>query len=231
MHKPIRILLITLGALLLIVVLAGVAALLTVRASFPQTRGTLTVKGLTEPVEVLRDRLGVPHIRARNMHDLYFAQGFVTAQDRFWQMEVWRRIGSGRLSELFGKTTLGTDIYLRTVGFRRVADLDYAAMGQEARDVFQAYADGVNAYILNRPARKLSLEFALLKLQGVKFEIEPWVPQNSLTWAKLMSEDLGGNMRREMYTIDLIQKLGLSLTRDFFGTYRVGEMPFIVADS
>jgi len=160
MHKPIRILLIALGALLLIVVLAGVAALLTVRASFPQTRGTLTVKGLTEPVEVLRDRLGVPHIRARNMHDLYFAQGFVTAQDRFWQMEVWRRIGSGRLSELFGKTTLGTDIYLRTVGFRRVADLDYAAMGQEARDVFQAYADGVNAYILNRPARKLSLEFA-----------------------------------------------------------------------
>ncbi len=231
MHKPIRILLITLGALLLIVVLAGVAALLTVRASFPQTRGTLTVKELTEPVEVLRDRLGVPHIRARNMHDLYFAQGFVTAQDRFWQMEVWRRIGSGRLSELFGKTTLGTDIYLRTVGFRRVADLDYAAMGQEARDVFQAYADGVNAYILNRPARKLSLEFALLKLQGVKFEIEPWVPQNSLTWAKLMSQDLGANMRREMYTIDLIQKLGLSLTRDFFGTYRAGEMPFIVSDS
>ena len=231
MRKPLKILIITLGALLLIVLLAGVAVLITVHASFPQTRGTLTAKGLNEPVEVLRDRLGVPHIRARTMHDLYFAQGFVTAQDRFWQMEFWRRIGSGRLSELFGKTTLGTDIYLRTVGFRRVADQDYAALGQEARDVFQAYADGVNAYILNRPARKLSLEFALLKLQGVKFEIEPWMIQNSLTWLKLMSQDLGGNMRREMYTIDLIHKLGLSLTRDFFGSYRAGEMPFIVPDS
>ena len=231
MRKPIRVLLITLGALLLLVAARGAAALLTIQASFPRTRGTLTVKGLNEPVEVLRDRLGVPHIRARNMHDLYFAQGFVTAQERFWQMEFWRRIGSGRLSELFGKATLGTDIYLRTVGFRRVADLDYAAMSQEARDVYQAYADGVNAYILNRPARKLSLEFALLELQGVKFQIEPWVPQNSLTWLKLMSQDLGANMRREMYTIDLIQTLGLPLTREFFGTYRAGEMPFIVPDS
>ncbi len=231
MRRSIRILLVALGALLLIVLLAGVTLLVTVRASFPQTRGALSLKGLNEPVEVLRDRLGVPHIRARNMHDLYFAQGYVTAQDRFWQMEFWRRIGSGRLSELFGKTTLGTDIYLRTVGFRRAADQDYAAMDQETRDVFQTYADGVNAYILNRSARKLSLEFALLKLQGVKFEIEPWVVQNSLTWLKLMSQDLGGNMRREMYTIDLIHKLGLSLTRDFFGEYRAGEMPFIVPDS
>ncbi len=231
MRKPMRVLLVTLGALLLLVLVAGAAVLITIHASFPRTRGTLTVKGLNEPVEVLRDRAGVPHIRARTMHDLYFAQGFVTAQERFWQMEFWRRIGSGRLSELFGKATLGTDIYLRTVGFRRIADLDYAAMSQEARDVCQAYADGVNAYILNRPARKLSLEFALLQLQGVKLQIEPWVPQNSLTWLKLMSQDLGANMRRELYTIDLIHALGLPLTREFFGTFRAGEMPFIVHDS
>lgn len=231
MSKPVKILLIALGTLVLIVLIVGVGVLVTVRGSFPRTRGTLTVKGLNEPVEVLRDRFGVPHIRARNMHDMYFAQGYVTSQDRFWQMELWRRIGSGRLSELFGKATLGTDIYLRTVGFRRIADQDYAAMGQEARDVFQAYADGVNAYILSRPPRKLSLEFALLKLQGVPFKVEPWVPQNSLTWLKLMSQDLGGNMRREMYTIDLIQKLGLSLTRDFFSVYRAGDMPFIVSDA
>ena len=231
MRKPIRVLLITLGVLVLIVLLAGAAVLITVHASFPQTRGTLSLKGLNEPVDVLRDPSGVPHIRARNMHDLYFAQGFVTAQERFWQMEFWRRIGSGRLSELFGKATLGTDIYLRTAGFRRAADKDYAAMSREARDVFQAYSDGVNAYILNRPARKLSLEFALLELQGVKLTIEPWVPQNTLTWLKLMSQDLGANMRREMYTIDLIQRLGLSLTRDFFSAYRAAEMPVIVSDS
>jgi len=231
MRTPIKVLLISLGALLLLVLVAGAAVLITIHASFPRTRGTLTVKGLNEPVEVLRDRSGVPHIRARTMHDLYFAQGFVTAQERFWQMEFWRRIGSGRLSELFGKATLGTDIYIRTVGFRRIADLDYAAMSQEARDVYQAYADGVNAYILNRPARKLSLEFALLELQGVKLQIEPWVTQNSLTWLKLMSQDLGANMRRELYTIDLIHTLGLPLAREFFGRYRAGEMPFIVPDS
>ncbi|MFI5368140.1 MAG: penicillin acylase family protein [Spirochaetia bacterium] len=231
MRTPIKVLLISLGALLLLVLVAGAAVLITIHASFPRTRGTLTVKGLNEPVEVLRDRSGVPHIRARTMHDLYFAQGFVTAQERFWQMEFWRRIGSGRLSELFGKATLGTDIYIRTVGFRRIADLDYAAMSQEARDVYQAYADGVNAYILNRPARKLSLEFALLQLQGVKLQIEPWVTQNSLTWLKLMSQDLGANMRRELYTIDLIHTLGLPLAREFFGRYRAGEMPFIVPDS
>ncbi|MGA2766684.1 MAG: penicillin acylase family protein, partial [Spirochaetia bacterium] len=114
-----------------VVILVGLIAACVVvwffRSSFPRTGGTITAKGLEAPVQVLRDRFGVPHIRATSMHDMYFAQGYVAAQDRFWQMEFWRRIGSGRLSELFGKKTVGTDIFLRTAGFRRAAERDYEA--------------------------------------------------------------------------------------------------------
>jgi penicillin G amidase len=231
MGKELRRLLIVLGVLVIVAAAVWGIFLWALRSPLPQTRGTLRVPGLDAPVEVLRDSSGVPHIRAGTMHDLYFAQGFVTAQDRFWQMEFWRRIGSGRLSELFGKSTLGTDVYLRTVGFRRATDNDWAVMDAETKGVFQAYADGVNAYILKRKPGQLGLEFRLLALQGVPLTIEPWVPQNSITWLKLMAQDLCGNMRRELYTIDLIQDLGLSLTRGFFGSFRAGEMPVIVSDA
>ena len=219
------------GMVLIILLIAAGAWLSVLRSAFPRTRGTMTVKGLSAPVQVLRDRSGVPHIRARTMHDLYFAQGFVTAQDRFWQMEFWRRIGAGRLSELFGKTTLGTDIFLRTVGFRQAAERDYAAMDPEMKGILQAYADGVNAYVLNRPPARLGLEFRLLGLRGVHVTVEPWVPADSLTWLKLMSLDLGGNLRKELSSINLFYSVGVPLTELFFAPYRYAEMPVIVSDS
>jgi penicillin amidase len=230
MKKGIKWALIALASILLLVAILAVSLLFISRRAFPQTRGTLGVKGLEAPVEILRDTSGVPHISAKNMHDLFFSQGFVHAQDRFWQMEFWRRIGTGRLSELFGKSTLGTDIYLRTIGFRRVAEREYEEMDAETRSILEAYAEGVNAYILGRDPVRLGLEFAFLKLQGVKLEIEPWSPVNTLTWLKIMAQDLGGNMRKELYSIDLFQSLGIARTRDFFGSYRAGEMPVIVSD-
>jgi penicillin amidase len=231
MNKPLRNWLIAAGSMLALIALIFVAILVVVRNPLPKTRGILAAKGLQSEVEVLRDRYGVPHIRAATMHDLYFAQGYVTAQDRFWQMDFWRRIGAGRLSELFGKSTLGTDMYLRTVGFRRVAQQDYLAMDPETKSVFESYAEGVNAYVGGRPPGKVSLEYTLLKLQGVPVSIEPWTSLDSITWLKLMAQDLSGNMRRELYSISLIQQLGLARMRDFFGTYRYGEMPVIVSDS
>jgi penicillin amidase len=223
--------LIALGTLCFVIALLFLAVVWLVRSSFPQTRGSLHARGLQADVEVLRDRYGVPHIRAASMHDLYYAQGFVTAQDRFWQMDFWRHIGAGRLSELFGSSLLSTDIYLRTVGFRHIADQEYARMDPETRRVFDAYAEGVNAYIAGRPAGALGIEYTLLRLQGVKVSIEPWVPQDSITWLKLMSQNLSTNFIRELYSIDLIQKVGLARTRDFFGTYRYGEMPVVASDS
>jgi penicillin G amidase len=231
MKKGLRSLMIGIGIPCVIAVILWGAASAVLRASLPRTRGEVMAKGLDAAVEVLRDRYGVPHIRARTLHDLYFAQGYVTAQDRFWQMEFWRRIGSGRLSEYFGRKTLGTDVYIRTVGFRRAAEQDYAAMDPETRKAIEAYADGVNAYTLTRSPQRVSIEFRLLSLQGVPVTIEPWVPQDSITWLKLMAQDLGGNMRRELYSANVIQKIGVSLTKDFYGGFRWGEMPVTVSDN
>lgn len=183
-------------------------------------KGTDKAEGLSAPVEIYRDRDGVPHIYADSMEDLFYAQGFVHAQDRFWQMEFWRRIGAGRLAELFGDAVLGVDIYLRTVDFRRIAEEEYAMLDEETRKFLDAYAAGVNACILDRKPSRLGLEFRLLKLQGHELEIEPWAPVNTLTWLKLTAEDMSGNMGKELYTIDLIRAVGLEMTADFFPAYR-----------
>jgi penicillin amidase len=231
MQKAAKHWLVALGSVLVLIALIFCAILWIVRSPFPRTTGTLSARGLQADVEILRDRYGVPHIRAQGMHDLYFAQGYVTAQDRFWQMDFWRRIGAGRLSEIFGASTLGTDMYLRTVGFRRIAEQEYRQLDPETKSVFDAYAEGVNAFLADKSPAKLGLEYTLLKLQGVAVAVEPWSAQDSMTWGKIMAQDLCTNMRRELSSIDLVQQLGVALTRDFFGTYRYGEMPVIVADN
>ena len=95
------------------------------RGRLPQIEGGLDLRGLIAPVEVIRDRWGIPHIYAANQHDLFFTQGYLHAQDRFWQMDFWRHIGAGRLSEMFGASQLDTDRFLRTLGWRRVAQTGY----------------------------------------------------------------------------------------------------------
>jgi penicillin amidase len=193
--------------------------------------GAPKVEGLSAPVEIYRDPDGVPHIYAETMEDLLFAQGYVHAQDRFWQMEFWRRIGSGRLSELFGDAVMGVDIYIRTVNFRGIAEKEYEMMDEETKRYLEAYSAGVNAYILDKKPRELGLEFRLLKLQGVDFEIEPWTPVNTLTWYKLLAEDGQGNMREELYRIDIIRTVGIKLAQDYFPKYDYINDPIVVNDN
>src|SRR3970040_997952 len=120
-------------ALLAVVVLVVVAGFIIVqqwpRAPLPQHDGTLNVAGLQAPVDILRDAWGVPHIYARSTHDLLFAQGYTQAQDRWWQMEFFRHIGSGRIQELTGKndSAMSEDVFIRTVGWRRSAEADWEA--------------------------------------------------------------------------------------------------------
>ncbi len=197
------------------------------RRPYPQTRGSLRIEGLGAAVEVLRDRHGVPHIYARTAEDLFFAQGFVHAQDRFWQMEFWRRISSGRLSELFGKSTLETDKFLRTLGLYRVAQREVELLSPDVRRWLEAYAAGVNAYALKRRPARLGLEFALLALQGVKVRIQPWSPVDSIAWGKMMAYDLGGNHQTERLQLDLLRSAGRSLWASFFAPYRP-DMPITV---
>ena len=96
------------------------------RQALPRTSGTVRVAGLTQPVEIVRDQYGVPHIYADTTADLFFAEGYVHAQERFWQMDFWRHIGSCRLSEMFGESQLDTDKFLRTMGWRQIAAQEYA---------------------------------------------------------------------------------------------------------
>ena len=230
MSRTVRGLIIAGGAVLLLVVLVFGAWLWLTRRPYPQTRGSIRAEGLSAPVEVLRDRYGVPHIYARSAEDLFFAQGFVHAQDRFWQMEFWRRISSGRLSELFGKSTLETDKFLRTLGIYRVAQREFGELSPDTRRYLEAYAAGVNAYALKRRPARLGLEFALLALQGVKARIEPWTPADSIAWGKMMAYDLGENFWNERLTLDILRIAGLRNWSSFYAPYR-RDVPFTVDES
>src|SRR5271169_2977710 len=118
-----------------------------VRAALPQEDGVIHLAGLSQPVVVSRDSLGVPTITAANLDDLFFAQGYVTAQERLWQMDITRRFASGDLAVILGPALLDTDREQRILGLRQVAEKAAAAMDPQQRAQFQAYADGVNAYI------------------------------------------------------------------------------------
>jgi penicillin amidase len=193
--------------ILLVVIVAAGGGYFVTRRSFPAVNGTIRVAGLQSQVKVYRDSWGIPHIYASNPHDLFFAQGYVHAQDRFWQMEFWRRIGAGRLSEILGESTLKDDRFIRTVGWHRAAAQELEQLDDEGLAVLEAYAEGVNAYISTHRGR-LGLEFTILGLTGVKFDPEPWTPLNTLTWAKVMAWDLGGNMNDELLRAHIAARLG-----------------------
>ena len=204
-------LLISLLALILVLAVAlGGTVVYFARASFPQTSGKAQLPGLTGNVEIVRDHFGVPHIYADTTEDLFRAQGYVHAQDRFFQMEFSRRIGQGRIAELFGAGALGQDKFIRTIGWARVAEEEARTLPPDAKAALEAYAAGVNAYALPN-ADHLSLEFNVLKLIGRDWKPEPWTPVNSLTWGKAMAFNLGDNSDQELLRAALIEKGGEAL--------------------
>ena len=176
---------------------AGAYGVLTVRSSFPVVEGTLRLPGLKGAVEVRRDAYGVPHLVAETAEDLFAAQGFVHAQDRFWEMDVRRHVTAGRLSELFGATAIETDAFIRALGWRRVAEAELDLLADDTVRYLEAYARGVNAYLAERTGAALSLEYAILGLQNPNYVPEPWLPADSVAWLKAMAWDLRGNMEEE----------------------------------
>jgi penicillin amidase len=199
------------GLLSFIVVVAVAGALFlvwTVQRSFPQVSGELEVAGLKEVVTVQRDALGIPTVTASNTHDLFFAQGFVHAQDRFWEMDFRRHVTSARVSELFGESQLGTDAFLRTLGWHRVAQEEVKLLEPEVLAYYEAYAAGVNAYLAQRSGAELSLEYAVLGLTNAGYEPEPWTPADSIAWLKAMAWDLRTNIEEETTRALLAAQLG-----------------------
>lgn len=172
----------------------------TVRASFPQLSGSVKVAGLSASVDVKRDANGIPQVYADTPEDLFKAQGYVQAQDRFWEMDVRRHITSGRLSEMFGSGQVDTDAFLRTMGWRNVAQQEYdTKLSAETKKYLQAYSDGVNAWLAQHPGGKTaSLEYALLGTVNGGYQPEKWTPVDSVAWLKAMAWNLSGNLQQEI---------------------------------
>ncbi|MFE8017074.1 penicillin acylase family protein [Streptomyces antibioticus] len=191
----------------------------TVRASFPQTTGSITLDGLSGPVDVKRDGHGIPQIYASSDEDLFMAQGFVQAQDRFYEMDVRRHLTSGRLSEMFGADQIDNDEFLRTLGWERVAKEEYdKKLSPSTKKYLQAYAKGVNAYLAGKDAEEISLEYAAL---GFVNDYEPaeWTPVDSVSWLKAMAWDLRGNMQDEIDRALMTSRLGPQQIEDLYPAY------------
>ncbi len=188
------------GALTLLLLLVTGAAftLWSTRRPFPQVDGAIRLPGLSAPVDVVRDAQGVPHIYASTTEDLLMAQGFVHAQDRFFQMDTWRHIGAGRLSEMFGADQVETDSFIRTMGWYDLAARQYDASSPSARAYLDAYAAGVNAYLEQRSPAELGFEYTILEIINHDYDPEPWSPVDTLVWGKVMSWDLRGNLDEEI---------------------------------
>jgi len=186
------------GVVVLLLVAALLAGAVVVRDSFPQTDGDVSLPGLDGKVEVLRDDHGIPQVYAGTSHDLFYAQGFVQAQDRFFEMDVRRHFTAGRLSEMFGESTLDSDKTVRSMGWRRVAEQELSTLSPETQAYLQAFSAGVNAYIHTHSPSEMSLEYAVLGLQNKDYQVEDWSPADSVAWLKAMAWDLRGNMDDEI---------------------------------
>ena len=201
------------AAVLLVAIAAGY---MWTRGSLPELDGTVTAPGIGARVKITRDRHEVPHIVARSRDDALYGLGYAHAQDRLWQMEVNRRAGAGRLSEVMGRRTLKADRTMRVLGVYRSAQRNYANLDPATRRALESYAAGVNTFIASRDflLRPLPPEFVLL---GV--EPEPWTPADSLVWGKMVALVLSVNMGEELLRAHLEQVLDAQQLADIYPAY------------
>src|SRR6266545_2631135 len=174
------------------------------RQPLPRTKGSVAVRGLDGRVEIVRDRWGMPTVRAGSATDLWFGQGFCHGQDRLWQIDLYRRIGAGRLAEIGGRAGLRTDRFIRTLGLCRVGEEEAAGLDTEVRASLESFCAGVNAAAADR---SLPAEFQLLR-QG----FDAFTPADALTMTKLLSYGLSTNWERELLRAEMTRELGPELT-------------------
>jgi len=178
--------------------------------ALPKISGEITAPGLEQPVEVLRDEWGVPHIYARTQKDLFFAQGYVVAQDRLWQIEIWRRQAEGRLAEVMGPAALERDRYARLLRFRGDWEEEWKSYSPDAREITQAFVDGINAYIASL-GENLPIEFQLLG-----FRPEPWTPESCV--ARMAAYPMTSNASDELLRAEAAARLGREKAEQLFPT-------------
>ena len=184
-----------------------------------QFDGELKLSGIKKSAAIYRDKWHVPHIYTENNADMFFCQGFVHAQDRFWQMEMNRRIGQGRLAEAFGKDALNTDRLTRTLGFNRLAQADQELLTSEYQEYLEAYSAGVNGWLQNN---KLPIEFALTRIVP-----EPWTILDTLAWGRVMTWTLSHGWSGALTRQAIIDKVGTEMAGELSILYPEGN-PFAI---
>ncbi|MGM9427824.1 penicillin acylase family protein [Hydrogenophaga sp. MI9] len=216
-----------LAALLMLVLVA--LAYLALR-SLPVMDGELALPGLRSPVQVQRDDADITHIHAKDPRDAWMALGYVHAQERGWQLEMNRRLMRGQLSEVFGKSTLETDLLMRTLGIRQAARAQIAGLDEPSRQALQAYSDGVNAFFAHRTGT-LPPEFQILRIDPREEAAAGryWEPEDSAGWSLMMALDLGGNWGNELARLSALQVLDTKALWELFPPYP-GETPAASAD-
>ncbi len=217
-HKPYRIGRFVLVAAAALVALAAAGAALLFERAMPDYSGSAALPGLAAEVRVYRDRWAVPHIFAASGNDAARALGYIHASERLFQMEMQRRAGQGRLSEMAGQEMLGVDKLIRTLGLYRLAQSSFAALSPEARSYMEAYAGGVNAWLASHKTR-LPPELIAMGVAP-----EPWTPADSIVWGKLMALKLSANYRQEMLRARLAGRLSAERMETLFQ-----EMPGPIA--
>lgn len=213
--------------LCLVIILAGVS-MYYVQSTLPQTSGSVVAAGVQANVSVARDQWGVPHITAQNQHDLFFAQGYVTAQDRLFQMEFNRSVAQGKLAALFGagdkNSLVDADAFLRTLDFYSSAQSELDGMDPTIRTELQAYSDGVNAYVASHQ-RTLPLEFTIL---GVRWQ--PWTPIDSLAYGRVVAFSLDDQWYVKYTRALVIAKAGIGVEDVLFAPYPLAH-PTLISDN
>ena len=205
--------LIGIGTIFIIVLLVGtLIGYFLVTRSFPKVSGTINVKGLAQEVKVYRDEFGVPHIFAQSEYDAFFTVGFTHAQDRLWQMELTRRVGMGRLSEVLGEPALQIDKMFHTLGLWRHAQILSQSLDDDTRKALQAYADGVNQFIVTHSG-KYPIEFDMLNIKP-----EPWAIEHSLLVSRLMAWELNYSRWVDLLLAELVQRFGEAKAKEMLET-------------
>ncbi|WP_414930252.1 penicillin acylase family protein [Virgibacillus dokdonensis] len=224
-RKKTKLTIIIIGMITLILVIAFFVVTVYLDRLVEKTEGSIQLSVLKQKVDVITDANGVPKIQAQNEHDLYAAQGYVQAQYRLFQMEMSRRQASGTISEVAGEAAVDQDKYFRTLGLRRAAEKSYDLYSDEAKEVLEAFAKGVNAYMQQaKEDNTLPIEF---KLMG--FEPEKWTPLDSLTIGKYMAFDLGGHWEQQAFNYYLLQQFGEEKAYELFPSYPQ-EKPVIMKE-
>lgn len=230
--KVIKIVLVVLAVIIVVVLVGGYIFYRDLtRGPLPKHNGELQVAGLYDRVEILRDEWGVPQIYASNMHDLFFAQGYTQAQDRWWQMDFYRYMTYGRVEEIAGKDNdmLELDVFFRTLGFRQLAERDVELLDPESRAGLQAFADGVNAYVMSRNPGDLDLTYGLLRLIGLGAKVEPWTPADTLALIRMQIYFNSAARSTENVRAQLYEVLGQEMTDQWLmPPWPFGKKPTII---